>query len=393
MDPVRRAIARHVPTGEPLVVGCSGGPDSLALADALVGSGRHGHLVYVDHGLRPESVEEGRRILALGRALGTSAEVVRITVDTRAGGLEAGARTGRLAALEAVAEARGSRVIVLGHTADDQAETVLMRLLQGAGPVGLAGIPRRRGKLLRPLLDVTRAEIEGYLAARGLEAIHDPMNDDRRFLRARIRHELLPALAAVNPKVGASLRRTAAAAQEIEAVLDWAVDAAADRAGSAPDLASLPPLLAKRVLMATVPVRWSGKLLDAAMALIRGEGGSQTLDLPGGRLIREYTRLTFAPGHLNQVGEVEVSVDVAGDGGPYAVRRWQPGDRIRLPAGVRKLQDVFTDRKIPRRLRADAVVVVRQANDEVVWVEHVGHAFGATVRVALTRSHIPANSQ
>jgi tRNA(Ile)-lysidine synthase len=387
MDPVLRAIVRHVPRDEPLIVGCSGGPDSLALADAVLRSGCDAHLVYVDHGLRPASAEEGRRVLALG----PSAEVVRIAVDARHAGLEAGARTARLAALDAVAVTRGSRVVVLGHNADDQAETVLMRLLQGAGPVGLAGIPRRRGKLLRPLLDVTRAEIESYLTERGLTPVRDPMNEDRRFLRARIRHELLPALAAVNPRVSESLRRTAASAQEIDAVLDWAVDAAAGSAGSAPALAALPPLLAKRVLMATVPVRWSAKLLDAAMALIRGEHGSQALDLPGGRLVREYERLQFDSGHHRGVGPV--SVDVAGEGGPFAVRQWRPGDRIRLAAGFRKLQDVFTDRKIPRRLRAEAVVVVRQIDDEVVWVEHVGHAFGATVRVALTRSHIPANSQ
>jgi tRNA(Ile)-lysidine synthase len=264
-----------------------------------------------------------------------------------------------------------------------------MRLLQGAGPVGLAAIPRRRGDFLRPLLDVTRAEIEAYLVERGLTPVRDPMNEDRRWLRARLRGEILPALRELNPRVAESLRRTACAASEVTGALDWAVEAAAEKVGgSASGLAALPALLAKRVLQVTIPVRWSARHLDAALTLARGKDGSASLDLPGGTLHREYDKLVFRPEH-----PTDVSVDIVGEGGPYAVRRWNPGDRMRLAGGTRKLQDVFTDRKVPRRLRADAVVVVRQGTGDVVWVEHVGSAFGEAVRVTLTRSHIPANSQ
>jgi len=204
-----------------------------------------------------------------------------------------------------------------------------------------------------------------------------------------LRSEILPALAELNPRIPEALRRTACASAEVKGALDWAVEAAAAQVGnSASALAALPPLLAKRVLQVRFPLRWSARHLDAALALARGQAGSRSLDLPGGKLHREYDTLVYAPEH-----PTDVSVDVEGEAGPFLVRRWQPGDRIRLAGGARKLQDVFTDRKVPRRLRADAVIVIREGSGDVVWAEHVGQAFGETVRVTLTRSHIPANSQ
>ena len=118
-------------------------------------------------------------------------------------------------------EAVGARRIALGHTADDQAETVLMRVLQGAGPRGLAGIPARRGRIVRPLLDVDRAAVVAHLAAHGLEAVDDSTNRDPRFLRNRVRHEILPLLAAqVGAHVPRALRRMARASREAVEALD-----------------------------------------------------------------------------------------------------------------------------------------------------------------------------
>src|SRR5262249_41897107 len=135
--------------------------------------------------------------------------------------LEEAARLARHAALNRVARATGARRIVLGHTADDQAETVLMRILEGAGPRGLAGIPARRGRIVRPLLEVSRPEILAHLAAHSLEAMEDGTNRDPKFLRNRVRHEILPLLTTqVGFRVPEALRRLARASRETTEALD-----------------------------------------------------------------------------------------------------------------------------------------------------------------------------
>src|SRR5262249_34907279 len=152
------------------------------------------------------------------------ARIVRVDVARAGGGLEDAARRARLAALERIADEVGARWILLGHTASDQAETVLARLLRGAGPVGLAGIPAARGRVLRPLLAVSRAEVLAYVEERGLAPARDPMNEDRAFLRSRVRHDLLPLLRRENPNLDEALNRTARAMREVSEALDWAAD-------------------------------------------------------------------------------------------------------------------------------------------------------------------------
>jgi len=140
-----------------------------------------------------------------------------------------------------------------------------------------------------------------------------------------------------------------------------------------------------------VPVRWSARLLDAALVLARGTDGSARLDLPGGSLLREYDVLRWAP----EEEGAEVKVEVRG-AARVSIRRWERGDRMRpasLAGRSRKLSDLYTDRKVPARLRPQAVVIVSQDTGEIVWAEHVGNAIGQNLQVALTRSHIPANSQ
>src|SRR5688572_13533207 len=163
-------IARHrlLRSEDRVLVACSGGPDSLALLYALRQLAPRLRIrlraVYVDHGLRREAAREGARVVAWANELDLEAEVVRVQVPRRS--MEA-ARVARYQALEAVARARGANRIALGHTLSDQAETVLMRLLRGAGVRGLAGIPPARGPFIRPLLDVTRTETEAYCLSRG----------------------------------------------------------------------------------------------------------------------------------------------------------------------------------------------------------------------------------
>ncbi|MBJ7609269.1 MAG: tRNA lysidine(34) synthetase TilS [Candidatus Dormibacteraeota bacterium] len=196
----RRAVLQP---GETVVIACSGGPDSTAMLDALARLAPPRrlclHVAHVDHGLRPGSAAEAEvvRAAALARRLPFHA----LVADVRPAGssLQDRARDARHAALTALAEQVQASAIALAHTADDQAETVLMRALAGATPRGLAAMTERRGHLARPLLRVWRSDVSAYCAALGLDVLDDPSNRDPRFLRSRVRHELLPALEAVFP--------------------------------------------------------------------------------------------------------------------------------------------------------------------------------------------------
>ncbi len=205
---VRRAVATAcdrrgvVAPGETVVVACSGGPDSTALLDAMARlappRGWRLHAVHVDHGLRSGSAAEARVVEALARARGLPFTGLRVEVP-RGASLQDQARRVRLAALSEVAVAVGASAIALGHTADDQAETVLMRLLTSATPRSLRAMAEREGRTARPLLGVWRDATLAYCAALGIEPLDDPGNRDPRFLRSRVRHELLPALEEVFP--------------------------------------------------------------------------------------------------------------------------------------------------------------------------------------------------
>src|SRR5262249_26836425 len=280
-DRVRAALIRAGVSGEDrMLVACSYGPDSLALADCMADI-RRVTLCYVDHGLRPEAALEAEAVRAFARRRGLAAEVLRAPVDRRDGrGLEDAARRARYRALEAA----GARHdwIALGHTASDQAETVLLRLLRGAGATGLAGMPFRRGKIIRPLLDATRADVLAYLAARGLTPLHDASNDDRTLLRNRVRHELLPAMRALNPRADAALALAAAALREGAEAVDAAAEEASARAIvergdgwarlDAPALAALPAAVGKRLVQriaAELGSSLEARHLDALWALAR----------------------------------------------------------------------------------------------------------------------------
>lgn len=187
-----------VPDGQPLVVAVSGGGDSLALLDLVAreaGTRRwHPHVVHLDHGWRPDSGDDGAFVRERARRLGLPSTGFSIRLP--AGGVpsEAGARSGRRQALLRVARRLGTRTVFLGHTRDDQAETICLHLLRGTGIRGLVGMAPRRGIWVRPLLAVGRAELRAYLDRRGLAWREDPTNVDPRYLRNRIRARLLPFL-------------------------------------------------------------------------------------------------------------------------------------------------------------------------------------------------------
>ena len=205
---VRQAIRanRLLERGDRVLIGVSGGPDSVALLHLLVGLKDDARIrlavAHVDHQLRPDSQDDAEFVAGLARRWGLPVAVIRRDVrhasDARGLSLEDRARRVRYAAFQEIAREQGTTRLALAHTADDQAETVLMRLLRGCGLTGLAGIPMTRSlgdvTIIRPLLGVWREEVLGYLRLHRLSCRQDPTNQDPRFLRNRIRHELLPLL-------------------------------------------------------------------------------------------------------------------------------------------------------------------------------------------------------
>ena len=215
---VRLAVRRTLLTfnGDPLVlVACSGGADSLALLSATVFETRHrpGRVVgvTVDHGLQDGSGEHADRVVAQMARMGADeTAAVRVTVDPGGRGMEAAAREARYAVLEELASRKDSQAVLLGHTLDDQAETVLLGLTRGSGGRSIAGMRPTFDRFHRPLLGLTRQQTEDACRAEGVEFWTDPHNADPRFTRARIRHRVLPVLEQeLGPGVAATLARTA----------------------------------------------------------------------------------------------------------------------------------------------------------------------------------------
>ncbi|MEU4774153.1 tRNA lysidine(34) synthetase TilS [Micromonospora sp. NPDC023644] len=310
---VRRALA-GLPPGGPVLVACSGGADSLALAAATAfvapRLGRAAGLVTVDHGLQEGSAQRAAAVVAWARGIGLApVESVRVDVAGRPGGPEAAAREARYRALADVADRLGAAALLTGHTRDDQAETVLLALARGAGPRGLAGMPARRDldgvPLLRPLLEVGREQTRTACAVLGLSPWEDPHNADPSYARARVRADLLPALVrALGPGVLDNLARTARLVAADNAVLDELAAAALvdvrhpDGGLAVRALADLPPAVRGRVLHAWArelgapPAALSHRHVTALDTLVTGWRGQGAAHLPGGlRVLRRDGRL------------------------------------------------------------------------------------------------------
>jgi tRNA(Ile)-lysidine synthase len=271
----------------PVVVGCSGGADSLALLALAVDAALAPVAVHVDHGLRPGSDREAAVVADAAARLGVRFDARRVKVAEGAN-LEARARTARYDAFEAARLEHGATAVLVGHTADDQAETVLLNLLRGSGSAGLAGMPARRGHVVRPLLGSRRADARAECARRELVPVDDPSNDDLAFRRNWIRHEILPLL-----ERGARRDLTPVLARQAEVLrtesdfLDELARAAwPGEAGTrARDLAALPEPLARRAVRCWLgPPPPSLDEVDAVLAVARGE--RRAVDLAGGRRVR-----------------------------------------------------------------------------------------------------------
>jgi tRNA(Ile)-lysidine synthase len=297
--------------GEALVVGLSGGADSVALLDALalLRGPRGFRLVaaHLDHGLRPSSSDDAAFCRALCERLGVPLRTGHADVRARAArdghGLEAAGRRERYAFLRRVLREEAAAAVAVAHTRDDQAETLLLRLLRGAGASGLAAMRPRRGRLLRPMLGISRADVLAHLRARSLEWREDPSNADPVHLRNRVRHELLPYLERrFNPAARGVIARAAtlladeAAHLRAEAAALLAAAGAREEGGGlvvrrAP-IARAPVAVARAALCVALR-RHGGRRgvgavhVERILALIRSpEPSGRTVALPGHRTVR-----------------------------------------------------------------------------------------------------------
>jgi tRNA(Ile)-lysidine synthase len=328
-DRAARALAAvGVPAaGDGLVLAVSGGADSLALLHAMrTLAGPRGWrlaVVTVDHGLRSGSAADAAFVVDHAKALGLDARLETLApadlARHRRAGQEGAARAARYEALWRATGELGCGWLATGHTLDDQAETVLLQLLRGAGPDGLAGMSVRSGRLLRPLLGVRRAETRGCCAAVGVDWREDPTNAEPGPLRNRVRQRLLPLLEELRPGAAGALARTAALAADERDWLDPLVAAtlAGTRAGSpgpegsgvvaldAAALAELPVPLARRVVRSAArqagasppDAEATDRVLALAAGLARGApaqpGGEVTW--PGGRAWRDAASVVLGP--------------------------------------------------------------------------------------------------
>lgn len=293
---VRADLADLTDPGTLVLVACSGGGDSMALAEAVAHEQRHASwragAVVVDHGLQSGSDEVASRAAARLTDLGLDpVEVVRVEVSPHGAGPEAAAREARHAALEEAAVRLGAAAVLLGHTLDDQAEQVLLGLVRGSGARSLAGMPSARGLLRRPLLGVTRAECRESCAAERVGWWDDPMNEDTGYARVRARRAVADLEADLGPGVVAALGRTADQLREDADHLDALADTAALGLGPAPwvvdDLAALPRAVRTRVwrrllLAAGAPAgQVSTRHTDACDALVTHWHGQGPAHVPG----------------------------------------------------------------------------------------------------------------
>jgi tRNA(Ile)-lysidine synthase len=419
--------------GESVLVAVSGGADSVALLRILIALAPELslrlHVLHVDHGLRPDSHRDADFVRQLAERLGVAVDVARVTVAP-GGSLEAAARAARYAALEAHATRLGADRIAVGHTANDQAETVLMRMLGGAGVRGLAGIPAVRGRIIRPLLDLRRPQLVVALRAMEQPWIEDPSNRDPKFLRNRIRHELLPRLGAAYSadlvqtltRVGRLCRDTVEAIERIAArELDrLAVSADGDVVLEHAALGELPRQVAAEVLRqaaarlgSRAPLRaWAHRGLARVLAVPPPRRpfrlGGVTVEVSCGRirlavaLARPWPeRELTVPGRVDlpEIGRVleahvvstagyavprardRVAFDAAMVPARLTVRARRRGDRFSpFGAGERRLKAFLIDAKIPRWERSRLPLV--EADGAILWIAGVRRGREAPVTVA-----------
>ncbi|HVH62133.1 MAG TPA: tRNA lysidine(34) synthetase TilS [Candidatus Dormibacteraeota bacterium] len=377
-----------------MLAAVSGGPDSTALLVALHEAGFDVVAAHYDHSLREGSDEVAALVDRFCAARGIPLITERRSEPLPKGSTQAAARALRYAFLDRARRQAGADVVATAHTADDLVEGVVLHLLRGCGLAGFRGMPVRRGSYVRPWLGVWRAEVEEFLARRGIAAHQDPANRDPRYARVRVRTRVLPALERDRPGI---VRRFHAAARAVSALHDTATAQAAEAITGGPvtaaALLSMPEAVAIEVLKqlyASAGGKEPGLArshLRAMLELTRGQGrGGRGVDLPGAlrfRIVGGRLEVISSTSGVTEKARLEVRpCSGCDDAGAAHLRAGlslrlgyrTPGLRIR-PAGgngTRKLQDIFVDARVPREDRDRWPLVF--AGDRLAWIPGLGVA-------------------
>ena len=438
--------------GDRVVVAVSGGPDSVALLQVLSAWRKHMDLTlavaHVEHGLRgEESLEDATFVEQLAGQLGLPFFLKRLNLKTslrkcKGESVQAVARERRYAQLRAVVREWGGTKLAVGHTQDDQAETVLLSMLRGAGLAGLSGMPAQREPcVIRPFLQVSRSEILLYLDEKRCEFRVDSTNNSPKYTRNRLRRELMPLLKTFNPNVAGVLSRQAAILREEHQYLNEAAKAALDSVEvsrtkervvwSRSRLLTFPVSIQRRMILLMVGTLW-GKpnplgfetVETLLQHVVHGTSGSSGY-FAGLEAVREYDRVTFVKAGRNSrlqrewscvwpfpgsifwpvtgqtiEGKIKATKTIPSrrnDAVAYldadrfshelVVRSWKPGDYF-FPYGMggqrKKLQDFFSDAKIHQAERSTVPLVV--APEGILWVG--GYRSDHRFRVTEETSHV-----
>jgi len=396
-EQVRAQLNALAPDAARVVVGVSGGSDSVALALALAGDARLAGLAHIDHGLRDadERAADEALVGALAGRLGVPLLVQRVDVAAalrdRGGNRAELARRLRYTAFANLAKRAGADAIAVAHTRDDQAETVVLQLLRGAAT--LHGMPARRGRVVRPCLAVSRAALRAALRDADQPWRDDPSNDDPSSTRARVRHEILPQLEVLAPGLSARVARLAEVQHDLRSFL---ADATTERLRGLPaevDAATLqaqPPAVQRAAFAALLSAAGvavdEGRIEGARRELAR-RSGAWRLQMGEGVYLRSAAGDVAVVRDVPAPPTVEVRVasqlpsgidaTVLADG-PLLLRGRAPGDVIRLPGGRRLVADLLIDACVPRERRDSLRVLAR--GSEVLWVEGLACAVGASAR-------------
>lgn len=425
--------------GDVVAVGVSGGPDSVALLDLLCrlkdDLRLRLYVAHLNHRLRAEAIREAEFVEGLAASYGLKAMVqdadVRAYAKDRRLPIEVAAREVRYRFFTSVLAKTGAVRMALGHQADDQAETVLLNIIRGAGLAGLKGIPPVRGPFVRPLIEVRRAAVESYCVFRGLKTCLDASNLSTEYLRNRIRHKLIPLLEHdYNPAVVEALGRLADITREEERFIAAETTITYDRIASltkegididATALAALPVALARRVVRLACKTLSDGVYrpdflhTEKVLELLKSGAGQEVVLPRGLRVVRSYKTLSFMRGKRREISDFCRSVGLPGatlipelnlmletriksqnssPSGlppnealldldrlepPLVARRRRPGD-VFHPFGFRtpvKLKNFFIAQKIPRH-RRDEILLVADASG-IVWVGGVRTSSRAAV--------------
>lgn len=378
------------------VLAVSGGADSVVLLDLFAKKvpKKNFLVAHIDHGLRAESGKDQEFVSRLAKKYGVGFFSEKLDLKSRD---EATARENRYRALRGIKKSQNADFIITAHHLNDQAETIIFRLVRGSGPLTLWGMKERSGDILRPLLDISKEEILNYAKSHRIKYLEDPTNKSLNYARNRIRHKVIPELLKINPGFLYVIKENAKLGREMAAVLEKEIGADTDNEVDISKLKKMPAFfqkaLVKKKLEEILPEREvSRKNVEEVISLINKKGSKQT-EIGGKIILKDGGALYFdyiSEDLPQETKEINIGQEIVfGDmvlrsyfgkgtsqknnillprrfSDNLKVRTWHCGDKIETRAGTKKIQDIFIDAKVSKKDRSRWPLVF--SGEKIVWV-------------------------